>query len=88
MEQRLMSAFLSKHEKERLVNQIISEREEQRLQTKHEQQVTKASWAFKTQKATGAAAAAVVTEVVAAAVQTMNQKRYKQQWRWQQQWRQ
>jgi hypothetical protein len=45
MEKRLMNAFLSKHEKERLVKQYEHTRANERLTTKHQQQVSKAAWA-------------------------------------------
>jgi hypothetical protein len=46
MERRLMSAFLSQHEKDRLVATIKLVREEQRLETAHQQIVSTAAWAF------------------------------------------
>jgi outer membrane translocation and assembly module TamA len=44
MEKRLMNAFLSKHEKERLVKQYEHTRANARLTTKHQQKVSKAAW--------------------------------------------
>jgi hypothetical protein len=50
MEQRLMNAFLSKHEKERVVKHMELSRVNSRLRTQHEQKVQKAAWAALKQK--------------------------------------
>jgi hypothetical protein len=45
-----MNAFLSKHEKERVVKQMELSRVNSRLKTQHQQKVQKAAWAALKQK--------------------------------------